>query len=444
MHPKTRQTLSEILHTQSIPGRDDLHIARNFERLRSVLDAVRHTPEQEEVYAHVHFYLEQTANRASRFLLSPQLTSSSARQGLFAIRDQAMTTIEEYFLQAPPQDQLIVSGRGHSASSAVGELSPKPFKHIPYSVVRIPAGHNREVYAQLARQGGCQKEKRYHVRPQQSTGSHEWPLKLVCAPQAWDTTRGEGVRVAVLDTGVDYTHPSLANRFTQNKGYDFIHNTPQPRDDNGHGTHVAGSIASERFGVAPDATLYALKFLNQHGSGGEVDLLRALEWCYDHNVNIVNASFGSSHPSQAEKAACDFLAKNNILIVAAAGNDGNTKYSYPASYDSVVSVAAVDKHKKHARFSQANNQVNIASPGVEVNSCYPNNTTKYLSGTSMATPHVAGGAALVFAQQPTSGYVREVLDVSAENLGDAHKFGSGLLRCDKAAQVAQLHSRWKQ
>lgn len=438
MDSQTRRTLSTIVNAQAVPGRDDVQIHRNFSALGNILSRSKNTSQQEEVFEHVQFYVQQTLDRANRFLLSPKIRSNNIRDGLLAVRDQALALQEEYF-SPKKAERVIVSKQARGISQ---ELGAKPFKHIPYSTITIPLGHERELFSALSQHAKAHAEKQYHVSPRTGIQNNEWPLELIGAPRSWDHSTGDGVRVAVLDTGIDYQHSLIRDRFTPNKGYDFINDTNQPLDDNGHGTHVAGSIAAHQFGVAPHATLYALKFLDMNGWGGEVDLLRALEWCYDNNVDVVNGSFGSMYPSAAEQAACELLTNNNTLVIAAAGNGASSDYSYPASYENVISVAAVDKNKAHAWFSQTNDQVNISGPGVDVRSIYPGEQYKTLSGTSMATPHVAGAAALAFALNPDADYVRDLLQTTSENLGDRKKFGEGLVRCDYAVGVDSFRSRW--
>lgn len=441
MDPKIRQALNNVLQDNAIPGRDDARIQSHFSTLETILSHANTLPKhkRQEVFSHTQFYLEQTLDRATRFLLSPKLSNQKVRRGLNDLRDHIYALQQEYLV--PRKERVLIHHSEHTTNSPAHDLSAQSLTHIPYSVVTLPSQDSSALTA-LATHHRAHREKRYFVRPKKGASTHRWNIDLVGAPQCWKASTGHGIRVGVVDTGVDYTHTHLAARFEENKGYDFVHNTNDPMDDNGHGTHVAGSIAGKEVGVAPGATLYALKFLDEYGMGGEVDFLRAAEWAIDHELDILNGSFGSGYASAPEEAMCNTLRQHGVLFIAAAGNKGDTSYCYPASYDSVYSVAAVDRHKTHAWFSQANDQVRISAPGVDVYSTIPGGFAEF-NGTSMATPHVAGAAALVYEPFMTPEYTQELLDMSAEDLGDARKFGRGLVRPDNALEITSFAERWK-
>ncbi|MDO8612662.1 MAG: S8 family serine peptidase [Dehalococcoidia bacterium] len=272
--------------------------------------------------------------------------------------------------------------------------------------------------------------------------------------------KGAGVKVAVIDSGVDYTHPDLNDNFdltgtdrcTGGLGYDFVNNDANPMDDNGHGTHVAGTVAAEDndagvVGVAPEACLYALKVLGSNGSGSYSNVIAALQWAVDHGVQVTNNSYGSSgNPGDTVKAAFDNAAAAGIYHAAAAGNSGKCSGSgdnviYPARWDSLVAVAATGSNDVRACFSSTGPAVELAAPGVSINSTLPGGGYGAKSGTSMASPHMAGSAALVFAANPgwSNDQVRNHLQATAEDLGDPGrdpKYGYGLVRPDQA--VASL------
>ncbi|MFW6111269.1 MAG: S8 family serine peptidase, partial [Thermoproteota archaeon] len=268
---------------------------------------------------------------------------------------------------------------------------------------------------------------------------------------------GEGVQVAVVDTGVDYTHPDLDGNYLG--GYDFVNGDDDPLDDNGHGTHVSGTIAAEDnkegvIGVAPHAGLYALKALDNRGSGYVSDVVAGIEWAVkgldgtegnEDDAEVVSMSLGSSSSSTSLKEACNYAYNHGTLPVAAAGNEGDgdcstTETSYPAAYESVMAVGATDKDDSIASFSNSGDYLELVAPGVDVNSTMPTYDveltsggppwTRYsknydtMSGTSMACPHVSGTAALVFAAGATDSNgdgnvaddVRSILDSTAEDL----------------------------
>ncbi|MCH8024589.1 MAG: S8 family serine peptidase [Candidatus Marinimicrobia bacterium] len=267
--------------------------------------------------------------------------------------------------------------------------------------------------------------------------------------------KGTGVKVGILDSGIDYTHPDLDANYAG--GYDFVNNDTDPMDDNGHGTHVAGTVAAEDnnagvVGVASEASLYALKVLSASGSGSWSDIIAALQWAVDNGIQVTNNSYGSSlNPGSTVKAAFDNSAAAGILHVAAAGNSGNPRgkgnnVGYPARFESVIAVAATDQNDSRASFSSTGSAVELAAPGVAINSTKLGGGYVEFNGTSMASPHVAGTAALVIAAGITDANgdgnindeVRQRLDETADDLGDPGRdplYGYGLVDADEAADL---------
>lgn len=258
--------------------------------------------------------------------------------------------------------------------------------------------------------------------------------------------KGSGVKVAIIDSGIDYSHPDLGGCFGSackvSGGYDFVNNDTNPMDDNGHGTHVAGTVAASDdglgvVGVAPEASLSALKVLAANGSGSFSGVIAALEWAVDHGIQVTNNSYGSSSdPGSIVKAAFDNSAAAGILHIAAAGNSGTrsgkgNNVGYPARYDSVVAVAATDKNDNRATFSSTGPAVELSAPGVGINSTRLGGGYVEYNGTSMASPHVAGTAALVIAAGAgNASEVRQILDSTAGDLGAAGRdnlYGFGLV-----------------
>ncbi|NPU96113.1 MAG: S8 family serine peptidase [Candidatus Omnitrophica bacterium] len=255
--------------------------------------------------------------------------------------------------------------------------------------------------------------------------------------------KGDEVKVAVIDTGVDYTHPDLNHNYAG--GYDFVNDDTDPRDDHGHGTHVAGTIAAEDdtfgvVGVAPKARIYALKVLGASGSGGFDDVIAALQWCIDNGIQVTNNSYGSSvDPGTAVRTAFANAAAAGIIHVAAAGNSGpgTNTVIFPGQYDSTIAVAAVDSANNRASFSSTGPAVEVAAPGVNIYSTNNGGGYTWKSGTSMATPHVAGVVALMI-RHGLSGLtqIRQVLQSTADDLGPAGRddqYGYGLVDPDEAA-----------
>jgi subtilisin len=270
---------------------------------------------------------------------------------------------------------------------------------------------------------------------------------------------GTGVKVAVIDTGIDYTHPELSPNYAG--GWDFVNGDNDPMDDHGHGTHVAGTVAAvydgaRVVGVAPDVELYALKVLDETGSGWWSDVIAALEWAVDHGIQVTNNSYAGDvavDPNEPEpaalRAAFDSAEAAGVLHVAAAGNSGNAdgtgdNVSYPARFESVIAVAAADQSDSRASFSGTGPAVELSAPGVSIYSTTLGGGYGLDSGTSMASPHVTGTAALVISagMEDANGNgrindeVRAILTESASDLGAAGRdnlYGWGLVNAARAA-----------
>lgn len=270
--------------------------------------------------------------------------------------------------------------------------------------------------------------------------------------------RGFGVKVAIIDTGIDCTHFDLQDNCAG--GYDFVNDDYDPYDDHSHGTHVAGIVAADDnytgiIGVAPDVQLFALKVLDYAGSGWDYDIVAALDWIATYNdsysddpIRITNNSYsGSDLNNTTVQTAFDTLASKGVLHVSAAGNSGNVpgrgdNVGYPARFASNIAVAATDDRDKRATFSSTGPDVELSAPGVSIQSTIPGGSFAVKSGTSMASPHVAGVAALVMATgttDPTE--VRNRLVATADDLGDVgkdDKYGWGLVDADEAAYSGQV------
>lgn len=232
-------------------------------------------------------------------------------------------------------------------------------------------------------------------------------VEIIQAPEIWPETKGKGITVAVLDTGCDTDHPDLMDRiiggynFTKDDGGDSL----KFEDYNGHGTHVAGTIAatlnnSGVVGVAPEANLLILKVLGKNGSGQYDWIIKAIQYAIDQKVDIISMSLGGPNDVKALHDVIIEAVNQKILVVCAAGNDGDGKdstdeFGYPGCYNEVISVGAVNLERKSSGFTNSNNQVDLVAPGEKIISTYLNGTFATLSGTSMATPHVSGALALL-------------------------------------------------
>ncbi|MEO5926207.1 MAG: S8 family serine peptidase [Bryobacteraceae bacterium] len=271
-----------------------------------------------------------------------------------------------------------------------------------------------------------------------------WGAKQIGAGLVHDAgNKGTGVKVCVLDSGIDTNHPDLYMNYRGGK--DFVNNDLDPFDDNGHGTHTAGTIAAMMNsmavrGVAPQVDLYIYKVLGATGSGSFSAVIAALQECVNVGGKVTNNSYGSStDPGSTVKAAFDNAAAAGVTHIASAGNSGagTNTVGFPGQYSSVMAVAATDSNNVRASFSSTGPAVQISAPGVSILSTYLNDGYTYMSGTSMASPHVAGVAALVVAcgiTNPAS--VRQRIRDTALDLGAAgpdQEYGYGLVRANLAA-----------
>ena len=251
---------------------------------------------------------------------------------------------------------------------------------------------------------------------------------------------GSGADVAVIDTGIDATHPDLADNLGAGRAFTAGASTPLWDDANGHGTHVAGTVGAidnDRgvIGVAPDVTLHAVKVLNATGTGLTSDIAAGIEWTADQGYGVGNLSLGGGGTSTLREA-CQYAEDRGTLLVAAAGNDGPCSdcVSAPARYPECVAVSATDENDDLAGFSSTGPEVELAAPGAGVYSTYYANSYATLSGTSMASPHVAGGAAQLVADGYSRGEARQRLKDTAEDIGLSKNDG-GAGRLDVAAAL---------
>ena len=223
-----------------------------------------------------------------------------------------------------------------------------------------------------------------------------WGIARVNAPAAWDYTAGRGVKVAVIDTGVDFNHPDLAPNYKG--GYNAVDPAAAPLDDQGHGTHVAGTIAAVKdgkgvAGVAPGADLYAVKVLDKNGSGQYSWIIAGIEWAIEHRMQVINMSLGGGAGNEALRLVMEKAGEAGVTVVCAAGNDSGP-VNYPAKYPQAIAVSASDSADKIASFSSRGPELAVIAPGVKINSTLKGGGYGALSGTSMACPHVAGLAAI--------------------------------------------------
>jgi subtilisin len=228
-------------------------------------------------------------------------------------------------------------------------------------------------------------------------------IRSLRVPAVWKRSLGARVRIGIIDTGVDYAHPDLQPVLS--RGINLIHPRTLPLDDNGHGTHIAGTIAAAgrwaMTGIAPQATLLPVKAFDHNGSAYVSDIIKGIDWCVQNGVDIINMSFGMKKRSEAMLEAVRNARSSGVVIVASSGNDGRRGFiDYPARFPQTISVGALDKKGGIASFSNRGKRIDVYAPGEQVVSTWPNRRYHEMNGTSMATSHVTGILALVLSVRP--------------------------------------------
>ncbi|WCT56957.1 S8 family peptidase [Paenibacillus kyungheensis] len=283
-------------------------------------------------------------------------------------------------------------------------------------------------------------------------------VEMIQAPQVWDTTKGAGIIVAILDTGCDTDHPDLQGRITKGRNFtDDDQSNPDIYEDyNGHGTHVAGTIAAIQnntgvVGVAPEVNLLIGKVLNKDGSGQIDWIIQGIEYAIEQKVDIISMSLGGPDDVPELHEAIQKAVNSNILVICAAGNEGDNdsntdEYGYPGYYNEVISVGAINLNRQSSEFSNSNNEVDLVAPGENILSTYLDGKYATLSGTSMATPHVSGAMALIkvtanqsFERELTEPELYAQLIKRTIPLGDSPRLeGNGMVYLTAQEELAKL------
>jgi len=268
----------------------------------------------------------------------------------------------------------------------------------------------------------------------------QFGLQNINAPKGWDYSIGSSlVTIAILDSGVDLTHPDLAEKIVP--GYDFVNKDSIPQDDFGHGTHVAGiaaAVTNNNFGVAGvswEARIMPLKVLDSTGSGYSSDSAQAIIWAADHGAKVINMSFGTISPSSAMLDAINYAYSMGVTMVAASGNEGINGILFPAKYNHVIAVGATDITNNRGSFSNYGSELDLVAPGVNIYSTIMSGGIGLKTGTSMATPFVSGLAALLAGLSGDSSpdEIELAMINSALDLGATGKdiyYGNGLIQVD--------------
>jgi subtilisin family serine protease len=312
----------------------------------------------------------------------------------------------------------------------------------------------------MSERGGVFRLPPYQVEQQLTALSEtvDWGLEFAGIPQQWKATRGEGVSVAVLDTGAELGHPDL--REAVEDARDFTRSRFGPEDRQGHGTHVCGTVGARQndvgvIGVAPGVRLLVGKVLGDDGSGSERDVAAGIDWAVERGARIISMSLGSAQPSVAIKRSMERALGAGRFVICAAGNDGGREsVNYPAKWPGPVIVGAVDREGRLAVFSSRGEEMRergICAPGQDVLSTYLGGSYARLSGTSMATPFVTGVVALALAkhaheggrtpigtQQDLIAHLRKTAREAGES-GPDREYGLGLVNPEGLLKGEQEH-----
>ncbi|MCY1079077.1 S8 family serine peptidase [Archangium lansingense] len=323
----------------------------------------------------------------------------------------------------------------------------------PLRIYSVPPGEE----AVLELDSSLEESSKDGFTPNDPDYPKQWNLRMIQMPSAWKESRGKGVVVAVLDTGIAYEDHDDFKQVPDLKGakfktgYDFVNDDEHANDDHGHGTHVAGTIAQVTnngqgvAGVAFEATLMPVKVLNHFGSGTSADIAEAIRFAADNGANVINMSLGGGGYSKVMADAVEYARKKGVTVVAAAGNAGRPRVEFPAAYPGAVAVSAVGPGSTRAPYSSYGKELDIAAPGgdkrqgdaggILQNTIDPRDPSRSVyaayQGTSMATPHVAAVAALLYAEGASGpDEVEKALYAGAKRMGEqawTEEYGHGLL-----------------
>ena len=288
----------------------------------------------------------------------------------------------------------------------------------------------------------------------------DYGVRMVGAPLEWPETEGEGVRVGIIDTGVDADHPDIKGRIRD--GANFSGGSIMDiEDNNGHGTHIAGIVAAERngigtVGVSPKADIYVAKAFDKDGKTDYPAIEKSVRWLWDKNVDVINMSFSSQYTSARYRSLIWETHERGISIICAAGNEGElgeNTIGYPANYAETVAVSAVDINKNIAEFSSRGRAAEICAAGKDIYSTYLNGGYATLSGTSMACPIITGAVAILqakgyarYGRRLTPDEVRLLLNIYTENLGIRGRdrsYGYGIFSFGRIASEDYIYSNLK-
>ena len=288
----------------------------------------------------------------------------------------------------------------------------------------------------------------------------DYGVRMVGAPLEWNETEGEGVRIGIIDTGIDANHVELKGRIKDAVNFSGG-GTDRIEDENGHGTHIAGIVSAERngvgvVGVAPRAELYVAKAFGADGKTEYPAIEKSVRWLCDNNVDVINMSFSSSYTSSKYRSLIWETHRRGVSVICAAGNEGElgeNTIGYPANYPETVAVSAVDINKNIADFSSRGRAAEICAAGKDVYSTYPGGRYATLSGTSMACPIITGAVAILqakgylrYGRRLSPDEIRLLLNIYTEKPGQKGRdksYGYGIFSFGRIASEEYIYSNLK-
>jgi len=370
-------------------------------------------------------------------------------------------------------DRVIIGFRDAPAERVrlFGDEAPrvKQFASSRSGVYQVPVGVDvMDAIAELRASGDFDYVEPDYVREIASVDvddpyvGYQWHMDMVGARDAWDWTMGEGVVVAVLDTGVSDGPLDGIGQLLQ--GWDFVNGDDDPSDDHGHGTHVAGTIAQATdngqgvVGLAPGASILPVKVMSASGIGYTSDIVAGIEYAIDQGAQVINMSIGSASGSSAEEAAVQAAWDAGVFVAAATGNESAHEINFPAGYAGAVAVGATGGADTVSGYSNTGDGISLVAPGGDLSADadgdgYPDGVLQetfagptwsyfFYEGTSMAAPHVAGAAALLMSAGATHEEALSLLIESAVDVGDpGYDLEAGHGRIDAAAALELLHAQ---
>ncbi len=357
------------------------------------------------------------------------------------------------------QDEVLVKLKARRPSQAfLGNLKSfdaeikTELSALGVLLIKVPAGGVAEFIANIKSSPDVvYAEPNYLVSmvdtiPNDGSWGLQYGPAAIRAPQGWDLSTGSSaVTIAIIDSGIDQSHPDLAAKIVP--GFDFVNNDSDPQDDNGHGSHVAGIAAASAnnglgiAGISWGARLMPVKVLNAAGNGSYANAALGIIWAADNGAQVINLSFGGTASSATLNAAVLYAYNKGVTIVAAAGNSGSNSILYPARYPEVIAVAATDSTNTRAGFSNYGPEMSVSAPGVSIYSSILGGAYGYKNGTSMSAPAVSGAAAIL-AGLPGNNNPATItweLQSTALDLGPPgfdFFYGYGLIQLDEAIQLA--------